>query len=147
MTRGYTCIGLHRPRSSKNLGVVLRSAGSFAVDLIAVAGLRYGDSRPDVRKQYRHTPLLQVEDLSLALPYACVAVAVDLLEDATPLPEYRHPERAFYVFGPEDGTLDETVTAWCRDRVYVPTRRCLNLAAAVNIVLYDRLVKRGRAAA
>jgi tRNA(Leu) C34 or U34 (ribose-2'-O)-methylase TrmL len=42
--------------------------------------------------------------------------------------------------------LDETVTAWCRDRVYVPTRRCLNLAAAVNIVLYDRFVKRGRAA-
>ena len=40
MTRGYTCIGLHHPRSSKNLGVVLRSAGSFAVDLIAVAGLR-----------------------------------------------------------------------------------------------------------
>lgn len=101
MTRGYTCIGLHRPRSSKNLGVVLRSAGSFAVDL---------------------------------------------LEDAAPLPEYRHPERAFYVFGPENGTLDETVTAWCRDRVYVPTRRCLNLAAAVNIVLYDRFVKRGRAA-
>jgi tRNA(Leu) C34 or U34 (ribose-2'-O)-methylase TrmL len=29
----------------------------------------------------------------------------------------------------------------------VPTRRCLNLAAAVNIVLYDRLLKRGRAAA
>jgi hypothetical protein len=48
--------------------------------------------------------------------------------------------------GPENGTLDETVTGWCRDRVYVPTRRCLNLAGAVNIVLYDRLVKRGRAA-
>jgi tRNA(Leu) C34 or U34 (ribose-2'-O)-methylase TrmL len=147
MTRGYTCIGLHRPPSSKNLGVVLRSAGSFAVDPIAVTGLRYGDSRPDVRKQYRHTPLLQVEDLRLALPYARVGVAVDLIEDAAPLPEYRQPERAFYVFGPEDGTLDEKVTAWCRDRVHVPTRRCLNLAAAVNIVLYDRLLKRGRAAA
>src|SRR5690606_30290164 len=71
----------------------------------------------------------------------CVPVAVDLLEGATPLCEYTHPERAFYIFGPEDGTLGKAVTSWCRDVVYIPTNYCMNLAATVNVVLYDRLAK------
>ena len=44
-------------------------------------------------------------------------------------------------FGPEDGTLGPEILAWCRDVVYVPTRYCMNLAATVNVVLYDRAAK------
>jgi tRNA(Leu) C34 or U34 (ribose-2'-O)-methylase TrmL len=70
---------------------------------------------------------------------------VDLIEGATSLPDYIHPERAFYIFGPEDGTLDPARYGAVKDVVYVPTQGCMNLAASVNVILYDRLAKRLRA--
>jgi tRNA(Leu) C34 or U34 (ribose-2'-O)-methylase TrmL len=79
------------------------------------------------------------------IPYDCVPVAVDLVDGAHSLPNYRHPERAFYVFGPEDGTLGKAVIDRCRDKIMVPTRFCMNLAATVNVILYDRLAKGARA--
>ena len=59
------------------------------------------------------------------------------------LKDFRHPERAFYVFGPEDGSLTEKTLSICQDVVYVPTKASMNLAATVNVVLYDRLSKLG----
>lgn len=96
-------------------------------------------------KAYRHIPLLRLADLLDAIPYDCVPVAVDLVDCAKPLPEYVHPERAYYIFGPEDGTLGKRILERCRDVVYVPTEGCMNLAACVNVVLYDRMAKRTRA--
>lgn len=29
----------------------------------------------------------------------------------------------------------------CRDIIYVPTNGCMNLAATVNVILYDRMAK------
>jgi tRNA(Leu) C34 or U34 (ribose-2'-O)-methylase TrmL len=52
-----------------------------------------------------------------------------------------HPERAFYVFGPEDGTLGTRHLSKCVRKIMVPTKFCMNLAATVNVVLYDRLAK------
>ncbi|MBD3350804.1 MAG: hypothetical protein GF364_04880, partial [Candidatus Lokiarchaeota archaeon] len=92
-------------------------------------------------KHYRHLPLLQVDNLKDVIPYDCVPVAVELIRTARPLMTYTHPERAFYVFGAEDATLGNRVLSWCRDVVYIPTNGCLNLAACVNVVLYDRLYK------
>ena len=80
-----------------------------------------------------------------AIPFDCDPVAVDLLADARPLPGFTHPERAFYIFGPEDGTLGKAITARCVHKVYIPTKHCLNLAMAANTVLYDRAAKRGLA--
>ena len=54
-----------------------------------------------------------------------------------------HPERAMYVFGPEDGSLPSTLLERCDDVVFIPTKHCLNLSMAANIVLYDRMAKRG----
>ena len=63
------------------------------------------------------------------------------VDDARDLTTYTHPERAFYIFGPEDGTLGKSITERCRDRILVPTKHCMNLAACVNVILYDRLAK------
>ncbi len=52
-----------------------------------------------------------------------------------------HPVRAFYIFGGEDATLGGRVLSWCRDVIYIPTAYCMNLAATVNVVLYDRMTK------
>ena len=129
-----------------NIGSVLRAATCYESALVAVSGRRYSRSATDTTKAWRHLPLLQVENLRYAIPFAAIPVAVDLVDDAIELQDYQHPERAFYVFGPEDGTLNDSVLNWCRDRIVVPTSHCMNLAATVNVVLYDRLAKQRRAA-
>jgi tRNA(Leu) C34 or U34 (ribose-2'-O)-methylase TrmL len=142
-SRGFACIGLHEPKCEKNIGAVLRACGCYEAEMIVVAGKRYHHAPTDTQKTWRHIPLIEVADLRLAIPKGCVVVAVDLIEGARPLTTYVHPERAFYVFGGEDRTLGPNVLSWCRDVVYVPTAHCMNLAATVNVVLYDRLAKRG----
>ena len=67
---------------------------------------------------------------------------MELRPDAEPLLTFEHPENALYVFGPEDGGLPKPIRVLCHRFVVIPTRHCLNLAAAVNVVLYDRLLKR-----
>lgn len=142
--RGYACIGLHEPKIAANVGAVLRAAGCFGAALVAISGQRYKHAWTDTQKAWKHLPLLEVDSLESAVPHGCIGVAVELLEGAASLPAYVHPERAFYVFGGEDRTLGPDVLKWCRDRVQIPTAYCLNLAAAVNIVLYDRTAKRKR---
>lgn len=141
--RGFAVIGLHAAKNPHNVGHVLRAADCFGASSVIISGGRYRRTAPDTTAAYRHMPLIQVADLHDAIPFDCVPVAVDILPGAIPLDKYHHPERAFYVFGPEDGTLGEKVTGWCRDVIYMPTKFCLNLAAAVNCVLYDRASKRG----
>lgn len=65
------------------------------------------------------------------------------MDDATSILEYEHPKQAFYIFGPEDGTLGKNTLNWCRDKIYIPTKQCMNLAATVHVVLYDRMLKSG----
>lgn len=139
--RGYAVVALDNPKFDVNVAASLRAAQCYGAAMVVTSGRRYRRHGADTMKAYRHRPLVCAEDLHDVLPFDCVPVAVDLVEGATPLPEYKHPERAFYVFGAEDGTLGRHVLSWCRDRVFVPTARCMNLAATVNVVLYDRLAK------
>jgi len=141
--RGYAAVGLVNPKNACNVGSVLRAAYCYDVRLVLLTGGRAAvRSCADTPKAYRHIPTLRVNDLHEAVPYDCVPVAVELVPGrAISLTKYVHPERALYVFGQEDGTLGEKVLSWCRDVVYIPTRTCMNLAACVNVVLYDRMVK------
>ena len=75
------------------------------------------------------------------MPLGAIPIAVERLPGALPLPKFCHPERAFYVFGPEDDTLNNTIVKRCNYTVMIPTAYCMNLAATVNVVLYDRLAK------
>lgn len=70
-----------------------------------------------------------------------IPVAVELRPNAEPLPLFEHPENALYVFGPEDGSLGSNYLRNCHRFVVIPTRHCVNLAAAVYLVLYDRAMK------
>lgn len=143
MTRGYAAIGLHNCKTEANVGGALRAAHCYQAALIALTGDRVNPKMgTNTYATERHIPLLRMKDLRDAIPFGCVPVAVDLIEGATPLGNYIHPERAFYIFGPEDGTLGQAITGWCRDIIYIPTRGCMNLAATVNVVLFDRATKR-----
>lgn len=140
--RGFASIGLVRSKDKANVGSVLRAAHCYDVSMVAIQGDRTPvRSHIDTAKAWRHIPVLRGDDLSALIPFDAVPVAVDLVADAVPLPDFRHPVRAFYVFGPEDGTLGVSILNWCKHRVMVPTRDCMNLAATVNVILYDRLAK------
>ncbi|ANB54254.1 MULTISPECIES: RNA methyltransferase [Aeromonas] len=140
----FCCVGLVNPKSPENVGSVMRAAGCYGVDEVYYTGNRFELARrfaTDTKQMVEKIPLLGVDDLMAFIPQGCVPVVVDLIDGATPLPDYVHPERAFYIFGPEDGTLDPALYGAVKDVVYVPTRGCMNLAASVNVILYDRLAK------
>ncbi len=54
-------------------------------------------------------------------------------------------DKPHHVFGPEDGTLGRAVLGQCHRFVAIPAFHCVNLAAAVYTVLYDRHSKRVQA--
>lgn len=141
---GYSVIGLHNPKCGANVGGVMRAAGCYGSSLIIISGARYKTFKKfptDTMKIWRHIPIQETDDLMSHIPHACVPVAVDFLEGAKPLPRYRHPDRAFYIFGAEDETLSKKIVDRCVDKIYIPIKVCMNLASCVNVVLYDRLSK------
>lgn len=75
------------------------------------------------------------------MPNDCTPVAVELTDDAVDLSTFVHPERACYIFGPENGSISEEILKKCQHVVKIPTTMSLNLGMTVNIVMYDRLAK------
>ena len=144
LTRRFASIGLVQPKKAHNVGAVLRAAGVYGAKLVALTGVRsqWVRSSADTNSTWTSIPVIRGEGNVLdMIPFGAVPVAVDLVEGATSLPEFEHPDRAFYIFGPEDGTLGKAVLNRCKHTIYVPTDGCMNLAASVNVVLYDRLAK------
>jgi len=137
-------IGLTNPKSATNVGAVMRAAGCFSVDAVLYTGSRYDRSvklNTDTKKVSSTISLTNVEDLSAYKTNETKIICVDLVEGATPLPAFTHPNNALYIFGPEDGTIKQAVIDQADDVIYIPTIGCMNLAATVNVVLYDRLAK------
>ena len=139
--RGYAAIGLDNPKFDSNIGGAMRASHCYGAGLVIVGGSRYQKELTDTTKAHRTIPTLAVESVIDSIPYDCVPIAVDMIDGAIPLPEFKHPERAFYIFGAEDATLGKVVTDRCKHTVYVPTNYCMNLASTVNVILYDRMAK------
>ncbi|MBC6444741.1 MAG: TrmH family RNA methyltransferase [Alphaproteobacteria bacterium GM202ARS2] len=141
--RGFCCVALDQPKYEENVGGALRACGVYEASLVVLRqGERLRLGGQDTLRTYRHIPVVIVDDLLTALPVDCTTVAVDFLPQARPLPPYQHPERAFYIFGSENRTLDAHIAERCDHAIYIPTRISMNLAATVNVVLYDRAAKR-----
>lgn len=148
MKKSTISIGLSNPKSPENVGSVMRAAGNFRVDAVFYTGDRYPRAvalNPDIPKMSRSVsedvPLVGVESLLDEVVDGMQVVCVEFAENAIPLTEFQHPESAFYLFGPEDGTLSQSIIDRADAVVYVPTVGCMNLAATVNVLLYDRMVK------
>lgn len=144
MAKGYACIGLFNPKTPENVGSVLRAAGCYGAHSVFYTGTRYDLAKKfctDTHKKHLDIPLIAVDDLQSIIPLDCVPVAVELIDGAKSLVDYKHPPRAFYIFGPEDNSLKKKITDFCRETIYIPTNGCMNLAATVNVILYDRLAK------
>ncbi|MBW8189609.1 RNA methyltransferase [Neiella marina] len=140
----HVTIGLLNPKSATNVGAVLRAAQCYKADAIRYTGQRWergAKFHTDTKNAAAHFDIASVDDLLTTLPPNTAVVCVDLVEGATALPEFEHPANAIYVFGPEDGSIPQPMIDRADRVTYVPTIGCLNLAATVNVVLYDRLAK------
>ncbi|WP_283628321.1 RNA methyltransferase [Shewanella baltica] len=148
-------IGLVNPKTPVNVGGIMRASGCYGVDGVFYTGRRYELAARSGAVQYHvdtkdageRIPLTGVTSLLASIPADTKLICVDLVVGATPLPDFVHPAKAFYVFGPEDGTIGQEIIDKADAVVYVPTVGCMNLAASVNVLLYDRLAKSHREAA
>ncbi|OKY27474.1 RNA methyltransferase [Thalassotalea sp. PP2-459] len=148
MSQSQVIIGLVNPKGPSNVGTIMRAAGCFNAHEVLYTGTRYAraaqyevKTNTDTHKSRNNIPLTQVECLFSKKAEGMEVVCVELCLGATSLTEFSHPERALYIFGPEDGSISQTIIDQADHVVYVPTIDCLNLAATTNVVLYDRLAK------
>lgn len=147
MQESQVSIGLINPKTPTNVGIVMRASGCYRVNSVFYTGERFERAvkfHTDTMQANKHIPLKGVDDLTECLPEDVKIVCVELVEGAMPLTEYQHPEKAIYIFGPEDGSISKKVINKADAVVYIPTIGCMNLAATVNVVLYDRLAKSNR---
>jgi len=145
------------PKNGHNLGGAVRACATLGGDQVMWTGTRVdGDlignrgkhriPREERLPEYSHILRGRVST-SAAFEHATAAglipVAVELVNGAQKLDRFVHPEKALYVFGPEDGSLPGLAKSQCHQFVEIPTvaGRCVNLAAAVYLVLWDRRVK------
>lgn len=153
---------LVNPKTPYNVGSVIRACSIFGVPMLRWTGTRIdaanarrkaGSSahkdrlpREERMKDYYGVDWREGGDrviTELCRKHALTPVAVEVMASAEPLDVFEHPERPLYVFGPEDGSIPPGVLSVCHRFITIPTLTTspLNLAAAVNIVLYDRYVK------
>lgn len=146
--RGFACVALDRPADPVNVGHVLRAALCFQARMIILSqpseNINVRRLPTDPTRAYRHVPVIEVDDLIEATPRDTALVAVEIVPDAIALPEFVHPERACYIFGPESGAVSDRILKRSDYRLRVPTAVSLNLGMTVGIVLYDRCAGRWR---
>ncbi len=141
--RGFVIVALTRPKAPANVGTAMRAAANFGAEGLLLEGVRFPVTHlpTDVDKMWRHTPVTMVEDAIDSAPVGVVPVAIEITEGARPLPTFCHPERAMYIFGPEDGSIRVSTLERCPLTISIPSLRCLNLGTCVAVVLYDRMAK------
>jgi tRNA(Leu) C34 or U34 (ribose-2'-O)-methylase TrmL len=145
---------LENPKYPHNVGGAVRAASCYGISTVAWSGDRvpaeagpgYRLPREERMRGYKDVDQFQVWGNPNLQQYNIPIICVELVHGAIPLPYFEHPKEAVYVFGPEDGSVSKGLRSACHSFVFLPTRHCMNLAAAIYTVLYDRdikLVQRG----
>jgi tRNA(Leu) C34 or U34 (ribose-2'-O)-methylase TrmL len=142
-------IAMVNPKYPHNVGAAVRAASCFGVHQVWYTGNRVSMDpekgqrlpREERMKGYKDVDLVQFDYFFDQFPKDVVPVAIEVRPNSEVLPEFVHPEKALYVFGPEDGSIGQMWLRHCHRFVIIPTNHCVNLAAAVYLVLYDRMTK------
>lgn len=145
--RGFFAVGAEGISKPMNLGALIRTAHAFGASFAFLVDAYYAvrDALSDTSRAERQLPIYEYPDAAaLVLPKGCQLVGVEVVDEAIPLPSFRHPLAAAYVFGSERGELSPAMLARCAFVVRIPMRFCVNLAVAGAIVMYDRFLCHGR---
>jgi tRNA(Leu) C34 or U34 (ribose-2'-O)-methylase TrmL len=140
-------IVLINPKFPHNVGATIRACSCFDVESLVWTGSRidlsmYGRlPREERMKGYKSVRFVN-DERPFEFFGRCTPVCVEVFENSEPLTVFEHPENAVYVFGPEDGSVPQVVRRWCHRFVHIPAHFCLNLSAAVNVVLAHRSMSR-----
>ncbi len=144
--RGYFAIGVDGISKPMNLGNLLRISHAFGASFFFTIGgrVKLAEAQSDTSAAAGHLPVYQYASAAdLRLPQGCRLVGVEITDDATELPRFKHPLRAAYVFGSERLSLSGEVLSRCEFTVKIPTRFSINVGMAGAIVMYDRLISLG----
>lgn len=144
-------VAMINPKDPHNVGNAVRAASCFGIKQVWYTGTRVSIDpanykrlpREERMKGYKDVDLVQFDYFFDQFHKDVVPVAIEVRPNSEVLPDFVHPERALYVFGPEDGSIPQVTLRHCHRFVVIPTRHCVNLAAAVYLVMYDRRVKEG----
>jgi tRNA(Leu) C34 or U34 (ribose-2'-O)-methylase TrmL len=144
--RGWFSIGVHRPKTMENVGMLWRHARLYDAAWLFTVGHRYRKVATDVPNAARHMPLFHYDglfDLAGHVPSNAQLVCVELTDGAVPLPDFVHPGRAVYLLGAEDEGLPGELLDGKWPVVSIPSclPQSMNVAAAGTLVMYDRHVK------
>jgi len=142
---------LHNPKYPHNVGAVVRALSCFGGKTLVFTGNRVSLTPPENKgyrlpreermKGYKDVTMINDDYPFNRFSKNVIPVAIEVRRNSTPLPIFEHPENAVYVFGPEDGSIPQVMLQHCQRFVVIPSKHCLNLAAAVNVILYDRISK------
>lgn len=143
-------VALVDPKYGHNVAGALRACSAFGASQLWISGQRAISEwsargrlpREERMKAYGEVEVCLGEYFFDAFTTDVVPVAIEVREHAEPLTTFQHPDRAVYVFGPEDGGLHKATLRQCHRFVIIPSDHCLNLAAAVNAVLMHRRMQR-----
>ncbi|VAW71818.1 tRNA (guanosine(18)-2'-O)-methyltransferase, partial [hydrothermal vent metagenome] len=104
MKKFKTYIGLSNPKSPENVASVMRAAGNYGVDAVSYTGERYPRAlrlNPAINKLSRKVgdsiALSGVSQFSVDCDDMKI-VCVELVENALALPDFQHPDNAYYIF-------------------------------------------------
>lgn len=135
------------PKFPHNVGATIRACSCFGVESLVWTGSRIELSKYErLPREERMKGYKSVHFINHARPFELfrdvTPVCVEVYENSEPLTTFVHPESAVYVFGPEDGKVPQVVRRLCHRFVHIPSHFCLNLSAAVNVMLAHRLMSR-----
>lgn len=141
-------VALINPKYPHNVGAIIRAASCFDIEQVWFTGTRISEAlegktripREERMKGYKHVELINC-DYFFDQFNEVIPVAVEILPNAELLTTFEHPKNALYVFGPEDGGIPQVIRQHCHKFIAIPSRHCLNLGAAVNVVLAHRFMQ------